>query len=147
VVGFALAYGIFGGSDDNDEEPILSERDLPRANDVISLIKRTGRIDFRQVFPSDWEAICFSGEYERPVENVRDLLGKNFPTCSGRFAEDRVQHLRAMTIVWPDRCRVIDVRDFRVFGFRSDRECIRREDMRTFVLTRTYGPTLSPSEQ
>ena len=151
VVGFALAYGIFGGSDDRDEEPILSERDLPRAEDVISLIKRTGRIDFRQVFPSDWQAICFSGEYQHPVRDVNYQLKKDFKACSGRFVEYRDEHLHAMTIVWPDRCRVIDLRyppDFRFALQQNDRECIRKEDMRTFVLTDTpYRQTLLPSEQ
>jgi hypothetical protein len=85
------------------------------------------------------------------VSDVNYELGKDFKTCSGLFAEYRDDDLQAMAIVWPDRCRVIDVfypPDFRVQRFQNDRECIRREDMRTFVLTDgPYGPTLLPSEQ
>jgi hypothetical protein len=122
--------------------------DIPQDKEVIAFIKSNKRIDFRKVFPSDWESICFSGEYQHPIRDINYKLGKNFPTCSGSYRNARHDRLQAITIVWSDRCRVIEINtsDFFIES-QNGRSCYRRETINEFSLQESpVGVLLAPSE-
>jgi hypothetical protein len=72
-----------------------SQDDLPQDKEVIAYIKNNKRVDFRKLFPSNWEAICFSGEYQHPVSDIKYELGKDFPACSGSYSKFRDYGLRS----------------------------------------------------
>jgi hypothetical protein len=122
--------------------------DMPQDKEVIAFVKNNRRIDFRKIFPSDWEAICFSGEYQQPVRDIKYELGKDFPACSGSYSKFRDDGLQAITIVWSDRCRVIeiDTSDFYIES-QNGRSCYRKQTINEFSLQKSpVGMILAPSE-
>jgi hypothetical protein len=122
--------------------------DMPQDKEVIAFIKDNKRIDFRKVFPSDWEAICFSGQYQHPIRDIKYELGMDFPACSGSYRNVRHDRLQALTIVWSDRCRVIEINtsDFFIES-QNNTSCYRRETINEFSLQKSrVGMLLAPSE-
>jgi hypothetical protein len=122
--------------------------DMPQDKEVIAFIKNNKRIDFRKIFPSDWEAICFSGQYQHPVRDIKYELGKDFPACSGLYRNARHDGLQAISIVWSDRCRVIeiDTSDFHIES-QNGTSCYRSETISEFSLQKSpVGLLLAPSE-
>jgi hypothetical protein len=115
-----------------------SQDDMPQDKEVIAFIKNSKRVDFRKMFPSDWEAICFSGEYQHPVRDIKYELGKDFPACSGTYSNTRWDRLSAITIVWPQRCRVIEVNtsDFFIES-QNGTSCYKRETINEFSLQKS----------
>lgn len=126
----------------------VSKEDMPQDKEVIAFVKNNRRIDFRKIFPSDWEAICFSGEYQQPVSDIKYQLGKYFTACYGVYSKFRDDGLQAITIVWGHTCRVIeiDTSDFFIES-QNGTSCYRRENIIEFSFQKSpVGIILAPSE-
>lgn len=122
------------------------QEDMPQDKDVIAIIKKTSRIDFKKLFPSNWEAVCFSGQYQHPVRDIKYELGKDFTACSGSYENTRYDGLQAITIVWNNKCRVIEVStsDFYIES-QNGTSCYRREMANEFSLQQwPVGTILAP---
>jgi hypothetical protein len=125
-----------------------SQDDLPQDKEVIAYIKNNKRVDFRKLFPSNWEAICFSGEYQHPVSDIKYELGKDFPACSGSYSKFRDYGLQAISIIWSQKCRVIEVSTSDFYVERQNgTSCYMRELIDEFSLQESpVGMILTPEK-
>lgn len=124
-----------------------SKEDMSQDKAIIAFIKRNKHIDFRKLFPSNWEAICLSGEYQDPVRDIEYELGKYFSTCSGSGGTVRDDGIQAITIIWGNRCRVIEVptSDFYIER-QNGTSCYKKESITEFSLQQSpVGLILEPS--
>jgi len=120
-----------------------SQEGLPQDREVIAFIKNNKRVDFRKMFPSDWEAICFSGQYQHPIRDIKYELGKDFAACSGSFSNTRYDRLQAVGIIWKQSCRVIEINTSDFFIERQNgKRCYKRETIGEFSLQRSPVRTI-----
>jgi hypothetical protein len=126
----------------------MATQDSPQDKEVIAFIKGNSRINFKIIFPSDWEAICFSGEYQHPIRDIKYELGKDFSACTGSYRNFRDDGVQAISVIWSNRCRIIDVSTSRFFVERQNgTSCYRRDAIKEFSLQQSpVGMILVPLE-
>ncbi|MGO4386761.1 hypothetical protein AB4Y85_04435 [Microvirga sp. 2YAF29] len=113
----------------------VSQGGLPQDKEVIEYIKRNKRVDFIKLFPSNWEAICFSGEYQHPLSDIKYELGKDFSSCLGSYSHYRDSGLQAISIIWSNKCRIIEIPTSNFYiEHQNGTSCYERNSIKEFHL-------------